>query len=114
MDVQADRGKTGLKPVFANKRRESIEKMFISIAIVPLIALAVVNTSRAHGEETSSEIVSEDSKAPGEARSIMRYISGKLKAEIDASLKGEMSLEQRAHLEDCSHQIDEALNPRKG
>ena len=59
MDVLADRGKTGLKPVFANKRRESIEKMFISIAIVPLIALAVVNTSRAHGEETSSEIVSE-------------------------------------------------------
>ena len=64
--------------------------------------------------KVASEIVSEDSKAPGEARSIMRYISGKLKAEIDASLKGEMSLEQRAHLEDCSHQIDEALNPRKG
>ena len=63
--------------------------------------------------KVASEIISEDSKAPGEARSIMRYISGKLKAEIDASLKGEMSLEQRAHLEDCSHQIDEALNPRK-
>lgn len=54
-------------------------------------------------------IIDENGTAPGEARSIMRYLTGKLKERIDVSLKQEMSLERRAHLEDCSHTIAEAL-----
>jgi hypothetical protein len=58
-------------------------------------------------------IIAEDSKAPGEARSMMRYLTGKLQSEIDASLKGQLSLEQRAHLEDCSHTLGKALKPQE-
>ena len=55
-------------------------------------------------------IAAEAGRAPGEARSIMRYLTGKLKERIDSSLTGQMSLERRAHLEDCSHTIGEVLS----
>lgn len=54
-------------------------------------------------------LLAEDSGAPGEARSMMRFLTGKLKSRIDESLQGEMSLERRAHLEDCSHSMAELL-----
>lgn len=56
-------------------------------------------------------VLSPDSKAPGEAKSIMRYVARTLQKQIDASLTGEMSLERRAHLDDCSTRLDQILNP---
>lgn len=46
---------------------------------------------------------------PGEATSLMRYQAGQLKKQIDESLKGEMSLERRAHLEQVSQSLGKAL-----
>ena len=51
------------------------------------------------------------SEAPGEAKSMLRYLSGRLKKQLDASTHEEMSLEKRAHLEDCSLRLDKILNP---
>lgn len=58
-------------------------------------------------------MLSPEGSAPGEARSIMRYLTGKLQSEIDAALKGEMSLEKRAHLEDVSQTFSQALDPKE-
>lgn len=58
-------------------------------------------------------ILAEGSAAPGEARSMMRFLTGKLKSRIDESLQRDMSLEQRAHLEDASHGLAEVLKPKK-
>ncbi|MBT9582434.1 zinc-dependent metalloprotease [bacterium] len=48
---------------------------------------------------------------PGEATSLMRYQAGQLKKQIDESLKGGMSLEGRAHLEQVSRSLSKALVP---
>jgi len=61
--------------------------------------------------KTVLPILSPESKSPGEARSMMRYLTNQLKGQIDAALKDEMSLERRAHLEDCSQTLGRALNP---
>jgi hypothetical protein len=51
-----------------------------------------------------------DSKAPGEACSLMRYMAGELKAQLDEALgAGQMSLERRAHLQQCSQTLGNAL-----
>lgn len=57
--------------------------------------------------------LSAKSEAPGEAKSMLRYLSGKLKSQLEASLHGEMSLEKRAHLEDCSRELGRILDPKK-
>jgi hypothetical protein len=51
-----------------------------------------------------------DSKAPGEASSLMRYEAGQLKKQIDEALKGQLSLESRAHLDQCSQTLARALD----
>jgi Met-zincin/Domain of unknown function (DUF5117) len=56
-------------------------------------------------------ILGADSKAPGEAKSLMRYVAQDLKKQLDKALEGEMSLENRAHLDDCSHSLGKVLNP---
>ena len=55
--------------------------------------------------------LSSDSKAPGEARSLMRYEARQLQRQIDQALTEPMSLERRAHLEQCSEQLGSALHP---
>ncbi len=59
--------------------------------------------------EGVSPLLASDSRAPGEARSLMRYLTTQLKKQIDTSLDGEMSLERRAHLDDCSQTLARAL-----
>jgi len=54
-----------------------------------------------------------DSSTPGEARSMLRFLTGRLQKQVDASLHQEMSLEKRAHLEDCSQNLEKILNPEK-
>ena len=61
--------------------------------------------------EMATEIISGEAEVPGEARSLMRYLGGRLQGQIDGALKGNLSLENRAHLEDIRHQLDKALNP---
>ncbi len=58
-------------------------------------------------------MLSEHSKAPGEARSVVRYLARELKTQIDSRLEGPLSLEQRAHLEDSSHTLGQALAPKE-
>lgn len=50
-----------------------------------------------------------DAKVPGDAASLMRYEAKQLKKQIDASIEGGLSLETRAHLEQCSQQLERAL-----
>lgn len=59
--------------------------------------------------EGVAPLLGSDSQAPGEAKSLMRYLTGQLKKQIDTSLDGEMSLERRAHLDDCSQTLALAL-----
>lgn len=53
--------------------------------------------------------LSPDSKAPGEATSLMRYQAGQLQKQIDSSILPTMSLENRAHLDQCSQILARAL-----
>lgn len=50
-----------------------------------------------------------DSKAPGDAVSLMRYQATELKQQIDEAVKGKLSLETRAHLAQCSQTLARAL-----
>jgi hypothetical protein len=54
-----------------------------------------------------------DSKAPGDAVSLMRYQAKQLKKQIDAALEGNLKMETRAHLEQCSQTLELALEPRE-
>jgi uncharacterized protein DUF4953/uncharacterized protein DUF5117 len=68
------------------------------------------NLQRAYIDVIGDKL-SADSKAPGESKSMLRYLSGRLQKQIDASMHDEMSLEMRAHLEDCSQNLKQILNP---
>lgn len=50
-----------------------------------------------------------DSKAPGDAVSLMRYQAQELKNQIDEAAKAKLSLETRAHLAQCSQTLTRAL-----
>ncbi len=58
------------------------------------------------------EKLAPESSSPGEAKSLLRFLTGRLKKQIDASLHQEMSLEKRAHLEDSSLKLEQILNPK--
>ena len=58
-------------------------------------------------------ILSPESKAPGDAVSMARYQANQLKKQIDAAASGSLSLQTRAHLENCSQMLNRALNPDK-
>lgn len=63
--------------------------------------------------EVLGDKLSDESKAPGEAKSLLRYLSGRLQKQIDAAAQDGMSLETLAHLEDCSQNLDKILNPEE-
>jgi hypothetical protein len=50
-----------------------------------------------------------ETKAPGDAVSLMRYQAAELKTQIDEAAKGKLSLETRAHLAQCSQTLARAL-----
>ncbi|MBS2036365.1 zinc-dependent metalloprotease [bacterium] len=56
-------------------------------------------------------ILAPDSKAPGDAISMMRYQANQLKKQLDDAAKGSLNLQTRAHLENCSQMLNRALNP---
>lgn len=58
-------------------------------------------------------ILDPNSSHPGEAKSMMRYLAGRLKKDIDATLEGSMPLEQIAHLNDVSHSLGQMLDPKE-
>lgn len=55
------------------------------------------------------EVLKPDSKAPGEAVSVMRYEAGQLRGQIDRALQGSLSIQARAHLDQCRAKLDKAL-----
>ena len=71
------------------------------------------NLQRAYIDLIADKL-SVDSEAPGESKSMLRYLSGRLQKQIDASMNDGISLEMRAHLEDCSQNLKQILNPAKG
>ncbi len=56
-----------------------------------------------------SSFLTPDTKAPGEAVSMMRYMAGQLKKQVDEALGSKLSLESRAHLDQCSQTLARAL-----
>lgn len=50
-----------------------------------------------------------DTKSPGDAASLMRYEATQLKDQLDEAAKGQMSVEKRAHLQQCSQKLARAL-----
>lgn len=51
-----------------------------------------------------------DSRAPGEAISLMRYQAGQLVEQIKTALSSTLSLESRAHLDQCAKTLAKALD----
>lgn len=69
------------------------------------------NLQKAYLEVVSGKLGSE-SQTPAEAKSLIRYLARQLQSEISESLTGGMSLEQRAHLEDCQQTLKKTLEDR--
>ncbi|MCW5866574.1 MAG: zinc-dependent metalloprotease [Candidatus Eremiobacteraeota bacterium] len=55
------------------------------------------------------EMLKPESKAPGEAISVMRYQAGDLRAQIDKALQNQLSIPVRAHLDQCRQKLAKAL-----
>ncbi|MBN9418413.1 MAG: zinc-dependent metalloprotease [Candidatus Eremiobacteraeota bacterium] len=55
------------------------------------------------------EMIKPDSKAPGEAISVMRYVAGELGKQIDKAMEGQLSIQTRAHLDQCRQKLTKAL-----
>lgn len=55
------------------------------------------------------DMIKPESKAPGEAISVMRYEVGQLGTQIDKALQGQLSIQVRAHLDQCRQKITKAL-----
>ena len=55
------------------------------------------------------EMIKPDSKAPGEAVSVMRYQASQLKTQLDQALQGQLSIQNRAHLDQCRQKLSKAL-----
>lgn len=55
------------------------------------------------------EMIKPDSKAPGEAISVMRYVVGELGKQIDKAMEGQLSIQSRAHLDGCRQKLTKAL-----
>lgn len=56
------------------------------------------------------EMIKPESKAPGEAISMMRYQAGQLAKQLDKALEGPLSLPVRAHLDQCRQKLTKALD----
>lgn len=56
------------------------------------------------------EMIKPDSKAPGEAVSVMRYVAGELGKQIDKAMEGQLSIQTRAHLDQCRQKLTKALD----
>lgn len=56
------------------------------------------------------DIIKPESKAPGEAISLMRYQAGELARQMDKALEGRLSLPVRAHLDQCRQKLTKALD----
>lgn len=55
------------------------------------------------------EMIKPESKAPGEAISVMRYEAGQLAKQLDQALQGQLSIQVRAHLDQCRQKLGKAL-----